>query len=351
MIGARNTIKVNFSSPPVTPVSGPATAPDPDPARAPMSAVPAGSSKDDSPGATAYDNSEPGDIFEDRASIMDNGTSGSQLSKQYSEISAFLVPPEERKHGQVFFLVSNRWYQSWQHHVSEGSPSPGAINNWDLVYNDSELIRKAYKEANYHRCRFRVRDGLLEDRDFVSVPLVGWDALRHWYGGGPPLPRIVSQLQPSEIPILILYPTAPISVKEAVSGDLELLTSAGASSIAKSSESVSHRAPLAPLASSRSVDSEEGDGEDLKMKKLCGPVDDGNVVKKKPKSFEITPRVLNDCGKIPGGASAYCFTCRSPSRALSKCSKCSAVYYCGRECQTVIFTLTVCLFRRLQIVG
>ncbi|XP_074303699.1 ubiquitin carboxyl-terminal hydrolase 10-like isoform X2 [Silene latifolia] len=99
------------------------------------------------------------------------------------------------KEGNLYYVVSNRWFVSWQKYTgidengivmtadSLDLPNtldrPGPIDNSELVSNltysepDSlELIRT-----------------LEEGRDYVLVPEGVWKTLLEWYEGGPPLPR------------------------------------------------------------------------------------------------------------------------------------------------------------------
>lgn len=317
MICARNTIKVNFTIPPM------AVATEED----------ASITSDTELLSVPTDSAVNNVVIVEQSSCGESSSPSSlHLSKQLHEICSLLVPISDRKPGQAYFLVSIKWYSAWHEHVRNGCVAPGAINNWDLINNDSELIRSSYKESNYQRCKYFLRSNLIETRDFVCVPLVAWDALRHWYGGGPPLPRIISHADAASQPALQLYPAGPMSVKEVISGDIDLLSSAGGLAAAAPANSGHVLSPLAST-SSRSIDSD--DGVMRNVVNSASATATNEVKKKFTKAVERIPRVLSDCGKTPVGASTYCFTCRNPSRAL-KCSRCSAVYYCGRDCQAVM---------------
>lgn len=107
------------------------------------------------------------------------------------------------KEGNLYYVVSNRWYVGWQRYVgietqdylmsenstryedeSKRADRPGPIDNSDIILNvndgecDSpEIIRT-----------------LQEGRDYVLVPEEVWEKLFNWYKGGPPLPRkLISQ--------------------------------------------------------------------------------------------------------------------------------------------------------------
>lgn len=101
------------------------------------------------------------------------------------------------KEGNLYYVVSNRWFTKWQKYVGEeagvyefkdsstdkqASPltkpgeRPGPIDNTDIVTN-GDLSRT-----------------LVEGSDYVLVPQGVWDKLHSWYKGGPPLPRkMISQ--------------------------------------------------------------------------------------------------------------------------------------------------------------
>jgi hypothetical protein len=270
------------------------------------------------------------------------GTSTSILRKQFSEISPLLIPSSARKHGQVYFLLSTRWYHLWYSYVTnwgeqQGS-APGPIDNWDLAYCNNDLIKGSYKESRYNACRFKLRDGLEEDKDFVCMPLAGWDALRYWYGGGPPFPRVVFQAAPSEPATLALYPSNPLCVREAISGNVSLLSSAGCST--SSGSAVLGTGTLTSVSSDDSTDSRVRKTPTTPTAPPSPASQVPAMLKKKAKLLESSPRVMNDCGKSANTTGSYCFTCRNPAK--SKCSRCSAVNYCSRECQMVSMQLKMC---------
>ncbi|PKI64379.1 hypothetical protein CRG98_015239 [Punica granatum] len=137
----------------------------------------------------------------DSGSMMDDGA------------SCLPIPPEEEyriveeltkisecnlKEGNVYYVISNRWYSSWKRYVtqsgdqnldgkqsldslvsSDTSNRPGPIDNSDILSNvttcegdDLELNRV-----------------LQEGQDYVLVPQEVWEKLFSWYKGGPALPR------------------------------------------------------------------------------------------------------------------------------------------------------------------
>ncbi|XP_010542043.1 PREDICTED: ubiquitin carboxyl-terminal hydrolase 9-like isoform X2 [Tarenaya hassleriana] len=90
--------------------------------------------------------------------------------------------------GNLYFVISNRWYRSWQRYVGlstdecpSGEPSevtrPGPIDNFDIVESGSDTSDP------------QLRRMLEEGIDYVLVPQEVWTKLVEWYKGGPPLPR------------------------------------------------------------------------------------------------------------------------------------------------------------------
>ncbi|KAG8090764.1 hypothetical protein GUJ93_ZPchr0011g27883 [Zizania palustris] len=102
------------------------------------------------------------------------------------------------KEGDTFFLITNRWWQSWIDYVIQDLASaasngshyhdygsnvlrrPGAIDNTDLI--DETASEVSNMEIELH-------DTLVEGRDYILLPQHVWEKLHGWYGGGPTLPR------------------------------------------------------------------------------------------------------------------------------------------------------------------
>ncbi|CAM0873691.1 unnamed protein product [Alopecurus aequalis] len=102
------------------------------------------------------------------------------------------------KEGDIFFLITNRWWQSWidyiiqdlagvtsngyhQHEFCSNTPrKPGAIDNTDLL--DDMASEVSSMDIELH-------DTLVEGRDYILLPQQVWEKLHGWYGGGPTLPR------------------------------------------------------------------------------------------------------------------------------------------------------------------
>lgn len=105
------------------------------------------------------------------------------------------------KEGNLYFLVSTRWYRSWERYVCGDEPSsdnisfdsqhmngvsskraerPGPIDNSNIIQNDN---------ASSEGDDLEVRRNLEEGQDYVLVPQQVWEKLFSWYKGGPALPR------------------------------------------------------------------------------------------------------------------------------------------------------------------
>ncbi|KAG7599055.1 Peptidase C19 ubiquitin carboxyl-terminal hydrolase [Arabidopsis suecica] len=97
------------------------------------------------------------------------------------------------KEGNLYFVISNRWYTRWQRFVglvTEEFPSgetsevtrPGPIDNHDIIDSESD--------ASDPQLRIMLEEGV----DYILVPQQVWRKLVEWYKGGPPLPRkLISQ--------------------------------------------------------------------------------------------------------------------------------------------------------------
>ncbi|ESQ38494.1 hypothetical protein EUTSA_v10028406mg [Eutrema salsugineum] len=92
------------------------------------------------------------------------------------------------KEGNLYFVISKRWYASWQKYVEQPTnecstrePSqasrPGPIDNHDIIESASDTSDP------------QLRRLLVEGDDYVLVPQEVWKRLVEWYNGGPPIPR------------------------------------------------------------------------------------------------------------------------------------------------------------------
>ncbi|GAB2274235.1 hypothetical protein Dimus_009002 [Dionaea muscipula] len=122
------------------------------------------------------------------------------------------------KEGNLFFVVSARWYVAWQRYVGDDIDEdslahhsipaqaadlpkridkPGPIDNSDLVVNLKD-------EESDHLELIR---SLEEGPDYVLVPEEVWNKLFDWYKGGPPLPRkLILQGEMKKNFIVEVYP-------------------------------------------------------------------------------------------------------------------------------------------------
>ncbi|PWA90113.1 peptidase C19, ubiquitin carboxyl-terminal hydrolase [Artemisia annua] len=123
------------------------------------------------------------------------------------------------KEGNLFYVVSNRWFSKWQNYVgeetgesqfkeisidTEDSPltkaraRPGPIDNTDLLAN----------EGGRDGSDLQLSRTLLEGSDYVLVPQGVWDKLHGWYKGGPALPRKMISLGEQGQMSVEVYPLA-----------------------------------------------------------------------------------------------------------------------------------------------
>ncbi|KAJ0235547.1 Peptidase C19 [Hirschfeldia incana] len=77
------------------------------------------------------------------------------------------------KEGNSYFVISHRWYTSWERCVTR----PGPIDNHDLIDSQSDASDP------------QLRRNLEESVDYVLVPEQVWNKLLEWYTGGPAIQR------------------------------------------------------------------------------------------------------------------------------------------------------------------
>ncbi|XP_057422857.1 ubiquitin carboxyl-terminal hydrolase 9-like [Lotus japonicus] len=141
---------------------------------------------------------------------MDNGASCVPLTpEEENRIVSELIQESELnlKEGQLFYVISNRWFSRWQRYAgpcvgilstdnqssdgqhantihSEIGDRPGQIDNSDIISNGNNC------DGN----NFDIHRMLEEGKDYVLVPQKVWERLLEWYKGGPALPRkVISQ--------------------------------------------------------------------------------------------------------------------------------------------------------------
>ncbi|KAK9275736.1 hypothetical protein L1049_023004 [Liquidambar formosana] len=144
----------------------------------------------------------------DSGFMMDNGSSCLPCTPdEEKRIVTELTNKSESnlKEGNLYYVISNRWFTGWQKYIGEGSGElsieehssysqngglsktscrPGPIDNSDLILNGND-----YKGDDVELLRI-----LEEGRDYVLVPGEVWEKLLDWYKGGPALPRkLISQ--------------------------------------------------------------------------------------------------------------------------------------------------------------
>ncbi|KAA0051938.1 ubiquitin carboxyl-terminal hydrolase 5 isoform X1 [Cucumis melo var. makuwa] len=157
-----------------------------------------------------------------------------EVSMCSSSGSTELTPEEERimirdialaaeantKEGDIFYLITQRWWQHWIEYVNQDQPinandgssfaeiydsfgssmlkRPASIDNSDLIYDAASEDSSAGIE---------IHDTLLEGRDYVLLPQEVWNQLCLWYGGGPKLARKVISAGLSQTELTVeVYP-------------------------------------------------------------------------------------------------------------------------------------------------
>ncbi|KAL0696074.1 hypothetical protein Bca4012_063254 [Brassica carinata] len=100
---------------------------------------------------------------------------------------------DQLKEGNLYFVISNRWYTSWKRcvsliteEISSGESSevtrPGPIDNHDIIDTESDASDP------------QLLKNLEEGVNYVLVPEQVWNKLVEWYKGGPPIARkLISQ--------------------------------------------------------------------------------------------------------------------------------------------------------------
>ncbi|KAG2270226.1 hypothetical protein Bca52824_064781 [Brassica carinata] len=92
---------------------------------------------------------------------------------------------DQLKEGNLYFVISNRWYTSWKRCVSQEASEvtrPGPIDNHDIIDSESD--------ASDPQLLKNLEDAV----DYVLVPEQVWKKLVEWYKGGPPIERkLISQ--------------------------------------------------------------------------------------------------------------------------------------------------------------
>ena len=224
----------------------------------------------------------------------------SLLAKQYNDNPA--------KEGTMLLLIDGVWLRQWASYVNEepNAEIPQYIDNWSLIDIDAfdiEIGEKyIYKKSKFHLKKHDPFDST-KGLDYYALSLEAWEALRTWYGGGPPVPRV---LYPTSIPniktsdpsilnydfcrfdfnglVLDLLPKPPPCIFDILNNTYELKTG---------NENFD-----SPSSSSSSSDKDKKNDESKLNEKACNP----------------------------------CFVCRRVV-AAQRCARCKVVYYCTKVCQ------------------
>lgn len=128
---------------------------------------------------------------------IDNGVSCVPLSPEEEKRTVLELMNKSElnlKEGNLYFVISNRWYSRWQRYVGDcagmlstdqqSSDRPGPIDNSDIISNGSNC------DGN----DLDIDRTLVENTHYVLVPQEVWERLLEWYKGGPALPRkLISQ--------------------------------------------------------------------------------------------------------------------------------------------------------------
>lgn len=209
-------------------------------------------------------------------------------------------------------LIDGVWLRQWASYVDNDDTTstiepPQYIDNWSLIDIDAfdiEIGEKyIYKRSKFHLKKHDPFDDT-KGLDYYALSLEAWEALRTWYGGGPPVPRILyqpntttSSIKTSE-PSVLQYDFCRFNMNGLI---LDLLPKPPPSifDILNNTYDKNEKLSSSPSSSSSSLLGDKN------------TVDDYN---------------RNDNTTNP------CFVCRK-SIAAQKCSRCKIVYYCNKECQ------------------
>ena len=100
-----------------------------------------------------------------------------EYKRLYKEFSTENVVANE-----LYFVIAKTWWSSWIQYINETETEnmlhlqrPGNINNSHLMEEDG----------------LRLRSDLTEKKEYLIIPENLWNALYHWYGGGPAISRRV----------------------------------------------------------------------------------------------------------------------------------------------------------------
>ena len=200
-------------------------------------------------------------------------------------------------------LIDGAWLRYWASYVNNETPDPPQyIDNWTLIDIDAfdiEIGEKyIYKRSKFHLKKHDPFDSS-KGLDFYALSLEAWEALRTWYGGGPPVPRILYD------------PTTTQNIKTSEPTELKSdydfcrfnMTGLVLDLLPKPPPSIFD---ILNKTYTRSTDKQASNDDSI--------------------SKALNEYKRNETHTNP------CFVCRK-TIAAQKCSRCKIVYYCSKECQ------------------
>ncbi|KAF8116373.1 hypothetical protein N665_0019s0051 [Sinapis alba] len=130
--------------------------------------------------------------------ICDSMMENHVLEEERRIVTELLSEAEDHlQEGNLYFVISNRWYTSWQRCGREplDVTRPGPIDNHDIIDSQSDA-------SDPQLCRM-----LEEGVNYVLVPEQVWKKLVEWYKGGPAIQRkLICQRFQSESYSVEVYP-------------------------------------------------------------------------------------------------------------------------------------------------
>jgi endogenous inhibitor of DNA gyrase (YacG/DUF329 family) len=288
------------------------------------------------------------------------------------------------------YLIHSVWLRDWYDYVSlkasaaARAKEPKSISNWELIEDKvgienwkskttpilassvsftSLMQDQANASQNQHNeyfnSTFKLRANLQESFDYFILPKDAWEALYRWYGGGPPLPRIfdhalaVSPHFPLFYHVLdLLHSNSPKLGAPHVNGDTDTTVIQRHASRERAEQVMKQRSYLHAIeldiypTASKGNDSKIPSVKDIldfQSKLSLVNVNEGNTSKDGEKLYSVeetttktTESKVNEKATAevkatpPMGPCAVCST-----KAKTRCSQCSSVYYCSKECQKV----------------
>ena len=104
--------------------------------------------------------------------------------------------PDNLVANELFFVIAKTWWSNWIQYINSNDAGgvlhahrPGSINNSNLLERD----------------QLRLHANLTEKKEYMIITEPLWDALYHWYGGGPIISRRVIKAYNKKLE-LELYP-------------------------------------------------------------------------------------------------------------------------------------------------